>query len=246
MIRKVTGIIVSTVDYKESSKIINILTEEEGLIGALAKGCKQLKSKIRVGSNVLILGEFYLKQYGKSLPLVTEVDIITPFSHIRTNLLGQSYALLLLELSSQIVRHEKNNKIYSLLISGLKKIEEGYDAEVITDILELKFLHELGIKPELDCCVSCGKNENIITISSYKGGYLCQECKENEPLYSLKAIKLIRMLYMVDLDKIAKISISEEVKNEIHVFIDDYYDRYSGIYLKSRDFLKKFSKFEFE
>ena len=40
MIRKVTGIVISTVDYKESSKIVNIFTEDEGIIGVLSKGCK--------------------------------------------------------------------------------------------------------------------------------------------------------------------------------------------------------------
>ena len=56
MIKKITGIVVSGVCYKESSKIINILTENEGIIGVLAKGCRSYKSKIRVGSDVLILG----------------------------------------------------------------------------------------------------------------------------------------------------------------------------------------------
>ena len=29
------------------------------------------------------------------------------------------------------------------------------------------------------------------------------------------------------------------IKRELHQFIDDYYDRYSGLYLKSKEFLKK-------
>ena len=57
-------------------------------------------------------------------------------------------------------------------------------------------------------------------------------------------VKLIRLLYLVDIDKISKVSIGEEVKDEIQLFIDDYYDRYSGIYLKSREILKQFSCFE--
>ena len=36
MITKVEGIIVSEVDYKESSKIVNIFTKEYGIIGAQA------------------------------------------------------------------------------------------------------------------------------------------------------------------------------------------------------------------
>ena len=33
MQKKIEGIVVSTVDYKESSKIINILTPDEGIVG---------------------------------------------------------------------------------------------------------------------------------------------------------------------------------------------------------------------
>ena len=46
MIKKVEGIIVSEVDYKESSKIINILTKEDGLIGVMARGAKKIKSPL--------------------------------------------------------------------------------------------------------------------------------------------------------------------------------------------------------
>ena len=50
------------------------------------------------------------------------------------------------------------------------------------------------------------------------------------------------MLKYVDISKITKINISDEVKNEINNFIDDYYDRYTGLYLKSKEFLKKLIK----
>ena len=40
---------------------------------------------------------------------------------------------------------------------------------------------------------------------------------------------------------IKRVDIRDEVKREISIFIDDYYDRYSGLYLKSRDLLREFS-----
>ena len=55
-------------------------------------------------------------------------------------------------------------------------------------------------------------------------------------------MKLIRMLSLVDLDKIKRIDIRDEVKREISIFIDDYYDRYAGLYLKSKEILKNYSK----
>ena len=42
------------------------------------------------------------------------------------------------------------------------------------------------------------------------------------------------MLYYVDVSKITKLEISEKIKKEIDDFTNDYYDRYSGIYLKSK------------
>lgn len=45
------------------------------------------------------------------------------------------------------------------------------------------------------------------------------------------------MLYYVDISKITKLDISDNIIKEINDFIEDYYDRYSGIYLKSKTLL---------
>ena len=50
------------------------------------------------------------------------------------------------------------------------------------------------------------------------------------------------MFYYIDIAKIAKIDINETIKNELDLFIDDYYERYSGLYLKSKELLQKFNK----
>lgn len=242
MTTKIEGIIVSTVDYKESSKILNILTPTDGIIGVLAKGSKNIKSKISATSNVLTYGIFYLNYYKGSIPMLKEVDILNSFKNIRKDIMKQNYALFLLELATQVYKHDKNKNIYNLLISGLIKINEGYDEEIITNIIELKLLEYLGIKPVIEHCVNCKTKENIITISSYKGGYLCQNCVGTEPILNLKTIQLIKMFYYVDISKITKLEITAEIKKEICLFINDYYERYSGLYLKSKEFLEKFTK----
>ena len=240
MIKQIEGIIISTVDYKESSKILNILTKNEGLIGVIAKGCKNPKNKNASASNILIYGIFYLNYNKGSIPLLLEVDLIDSFKNIRKNFLNTNYSIFLLELVSQVYKYDKSNSIYELLIKGLKKINEKYDPSIITNIIELQLLDHLGIKPVIDKCVNCGTKDNIITVSSYKGGYLCRECLSNEPVYNLKTIKLIRLFYYIDLDKITRLDISDIVKKEIRAFIDDYYERYSGLYLKSKHLLEKF------
>ena len=83
MQKKIEGIVISTVDYKESSKIVNIFTATEGIIGTVAKGCKNIKSPLRTTTTTLSYGIFYLNEKSKGLPVITEVDIISYFKETR-------------------------------------------------------------------------------------------------------------------------------------------------------------------
>ena len=129
-----------------------------------------------------------------------------------------------------------------LLKDSLIKIEEGLNPMAITNILELKYLDYLGVSPSIDACAHCGSNKQIITLSSDAGGYICRECYQNEPIVSEKTIKMIRMFYYVDIKNITKLDVSKEVSSEINRFLDDYYDRFTGLYLKSKDFIKKINQ----
>ena len=242
MIKKVEGIVVSEVDYKESSKIINVLTLDEGLIGLVARGTKQVKNKLAGVTTKLTYGYFHMNYRENGLSTLMEVDVIDKFKNIRKNIDLMSYSLYLLELADKVYKHEGNNGIFEQLIASLKKIDEGYDYKVIANIFELKMLDFLGIRPVIDECVNCGNKTDIVTISSYRGGYLCKNCLNGELVVNIKTVKLLRMFFYVDISKISKLEVSDEVKRELTQFINDYYDRYSGLYLKSRDFLENLEK----
>ena len=242
MIKKIEGIIVSEVDYKESSKIINVLTPEYGIIGIIARGTKQVKNNLSGVTSKLTYGYFHVRYKENGLSTLIEVDIINRFKNIRKDINLMSYAIYLLELANRVYMHDDNKSIYDMLIASLKKIDEGYDYKVITNIFELKMLDFLGIRPVVDSCVNCGSKVDIVTISSYKGGYLCKNCLNGEVIVNMKTIKLLRMFYYVDIDKITKLDVSDNIKKELSRFIYDYYDRYSGIYLKSREFLENLEK----
>ncbi len=236
-IKKVTGIIVSEKEYKESSKLLNIITKEYGLISVIAKGAKNLKSKLRVVTTKLTYAEFQIYYREGKLSTLICADIKNPFNNIKQDLLKVSYASFITELSMQVIKQTSKDNVFDILISSLEKIEEGYDSTIITNILELKYLSYLGIKPNFDNCVCC-KNEKILTVSVEKGGFICTKCHTNEKIVSSKTLKMLRMLYYVDISKISKINVSDLVRKEIDEFIDEYYDKYTGLYLKTKKFLK--------
>lgn len=236
-IKKVVGIVVSENPYKESSKLLNIVTEDLGLISVIAKGAKGLKSKLRSVTTKLTYAEFQIYYKEGKLSTLVCADVINPLINIKSDLLKISYTSFITELSMQVMKQTTDKNIFNLLVESLLKIEDGYDPIIITNILELKYLSYLGIMPNLNSCSVCGKDK-ILTVSTEKGGFVCNNCHTNEKIVNPKTLKILRMLYYVDISKISKIEVKDEIKNEIDEFINEYYDRYTGLYLKNKKFLK--------
>ena len=142
----------------------------------------------------------------------------------------------------QVNNDDYQKEIYDIFKASLLKINDHFDPLIITNILELKLLSYLGVKPNLDNCVSCGDDHSIATISIDKGGFICLACLSKEHIISSKAIKLIRLYYYVDIAKITKLKISDQVKKEINFFINQYYEKYTGLYLKNKQFAESLVK----
>lgn len=238
MIKEVIGIVVREKDYGDTSKIIDIFTKEYGIIGVMAKGAKGLKSKLRSVTTKLTYGVFSIYYKENKLSLLKEVEILNSFNEIRKDIVKIGCSSFLIDLAIQVYKQNNDIKIYNILESSLKKINDNFDSLIITNIAELKYLDYLGVMLDLSGCVVCG-NTNVITLSSDRGGYLCKNCRISEPIISDKTMKLIRMYYYVDIDKIEKINISDQIKKEINNFLNSYYDRYTGLYLSSKEFLNK-------
>ncbi len=235
--KKVEGIVISETNYSESSKILGLFTKELGIISVISKGCKKLKSPLRVASSKLAYGEYIISYKEDGLSTLISSDILDSFKNVLLNIKNVSYATYILELSTQVAKQNNDKFIFELLIKSLKKINEGLNPKVIALILEVQYLKYLGIDIMVDSCSNCGSVTNIVTLNSEKGGYICRECYTNEKIVDEKTIKVIRLFYYVDISKIDKLELSNVTIKEINDFLEEYYDRYSGLYLKSKHLL---------
>lgn len=238
MLKQVEGIIASSVNYGETSKIVNILTKE-GMIGAIAKGAKNIKSPLRSFTVNLTYGSFYLYYNDNKLSTLKSADIINEFKNIKKDIILISYMSFLIDLATQVMKQNNDEEIYNLLITTLYKIDEGLNPMVMTNILELKYLDYLGVGFDFNTCCKCGKKSNIVTIDPDAGGYICKNCYTNEIIYDSKTLKMLRMYYLVDIKSISELKISDNIIKNINYFVNTYYDRYTGLYLKSKKFLNE-------
>ena len=235
---RVKGIVVSTTPFKETSKIINIFTENMGIIGCISKGCKSLKSKLRLPSEKFAYGMFHLYYNEKGLSTLIEGDIENYFLNIKSDILKISYLSYICELAVHVYKESESNDVYKLMEDAILKIEENHNPMIITNILELQYLNYIGINLNLDECVKCG-NSKVVTLSMARGGYVCSKCRENEPIVDEKVLKLLRLYYYVDISKITNLDIDEATSKTINHILCEYYDEYSGVRLKSKKFLRE-------
>ena len=238
MIKTIKGVVISETPYKESSKILNILTNE-GIIGVISKGCKNMKSPLRIISNKLVYSEFVIYYHEDSLSTLKEGSIINYLENIKSDLTLNSYLIYITDLTKQVINEGDKEKIFDDYINAVLKINEGFNPLIITNILEVKYLDYLGAPINFKACVKCGNASDIVTISSIEGGYICKNCYTNEIIYDSKVIKMLKMYYLVDIKTISELKISDSVINSINEFLIDYYNSYTGIYIKSKEFLNR-------
>lgn len=238
MLKKVEGIIISETNFGETSKIINLLTDD-GIIGVMAKGAKSIKSPLRSYTLSLTYGEYNIYYHEDKLSTLKSADVINEFKNIKKDITLISYMTYLCDLASQVMKQNQNKDIYNLLISSLKKIDNGLNPMIITNIYEIKLLDYLGVGINFSECAKCGSMKNIITIDPDAGGYICQNCYTDEVIYEEKVLKMLKMYYLVEIDSISDLKISDSVIYAINNFINIYYDRYTGLYLKSKKFLEE-------
>jgi len=232
----IEGFVVSSLKYGENSKILNILTREKGIIGVIAKGALNEKSKLRVISNLFTYAVFHIYYKENKLSTLISADVKNYFINIRSDIEKMGYMSYLTELTRNVYKQASEDVVYNIFISALLKIEECFNPKVITNIVEIKYLDFLGISLNLSGCVECGST-SVVSISHSRGGYVCAMHRKGEPSYDEAVLKMIKAYYYVDIDKISELNLKENVINSIDSFLNIYYKEYTGLYLKSKNFL---------
>ena len=233
MIKKIKGIVVKEIAYKDTSKIIEVLTNE-GLYSIVAKGAKKVSSPLFLGTTFLSYSEFCIYERDK-LSTLKSVYLINGYKNTLKDIVKLASSSYLVNLCMQVYKQNNSNEIYDLLLIGIDKIDTGFNVIGIVNIIEIKLLEYLGLKLHLDKCTICG-GDNIVFLSLDYSGYLCNNCSKITT--DRKILKLIKLYDTVDLKKLESFNVSKNIIIKLDMFIDEYYAKYSGLYLESKKFLK--------
>jgi len=245
MVEKYEGIVIKTIDYGESNKIVTIFTREAGKIAGMARGAKKTNSRLAGPTQLFSYGYFMI--YGnRGIGALQQAELISSLRAIREDIFKTAYATYIVELIDKATgEKERNPFLFELLHQTLQYINEEYDPDIVTNIFEMKMLNVLGLYPEMNRCAVCGNAEAQFGFSIKENGLICHECFEKDPHFfplSQTSVKLLRLFYFFDIHRLGSISVKPETKKELKNVISLYYDEYSGLNLKSKRFLDQLDK----
>ena len=178
MYKTLHGLVLREVKYKESSKILTILTEEEGKITAEAKGALRKGSKCSAASQALTWSEMtFFENRGRYT--VTEGSVMEDFAALRNDFSDYSLGFYFAELMEAVSDEDSHSS--ALLHLGLNSLfalsRKLYPARHIKAVFELRLMCLSGFAPQLERCTDCGtRSPYMPRLSLYGGGVHCTGC----------------------------------------------------------------------
>ena len=188
MIITTEGIVLKTIDYRETSCISRFFTRDHGKIAGILKGIRKDRKKFGSTVDRFSVNDIVYYEYRHSdLHLISQCDLKEYFFPVRQDYqksVAANYALELVDLV--MPGEEKNLKVYELMLDFLASLGAAADIDKLVHIFQIKILQLSGFSPHLDACVRCGKLiKGKSRFSMTAGGLVCADCPAIDQTFTL-------------------------------------------------------------
>lgn len=174
------ALVLRGVDYKETDKILTLLTQEQGKLTVSARGCRKKGSPIAAGCQLLCWSELVLYDY-QGRWSVKEASTLRQFQGVRGELDKLALACYFAEVAETLaVEGMPCPELLSLTLNSLHALEKMNKPQALVKAaFELKAMSLAGYEPLLDGCAVCGVEAPEEPGFHLKEGVLhCARCRE--------------------------------------------------------------------
>ena len=217
MLINTSGLILRETNYRDSDKMLTILTKDRGKISASCSGARSRRSSMRAGTQLFAYAELALYE-SRGRYSVNEAEPIELFMGIRGDISRLSLASYMAELLEALADEDEPDP--ALLTTGLNclyALSVGKKPEKqIKAAFELRAAAYAGFMPELLACAVCGDTEPDEPALDINGGTLvCSGCFAGERA-KLSGESLLAMRYVLAADgkRLLSFSLTPEALEE--------------------------------
>ncbi len=172
------GLVLRAAEYKESSKMLTVLTDTLGKISISARGASRLKSRIAAASQPMAFSEMTVSE-SRDRYYLKEASTLELFAGLTADLKNYALGCYILELlDASCPETVEEPEVLALGLNALWLLSEGKkDPRIVKSAFELRLMTLLGYQPEIEQCAACGKTEPEAPTLDLRGGALyCRDC----------------------------------------------------------------------
>lgn len=241
---RVEAIILQHSDWGEADRILRIFTREQGKLRAIAKGARKMQSR-KAGHLEPFMRSKLMLAKGRDMWIVTQAEVIEPYSSLRENLESTARVAYVIELLDRLTYEEGPNwQLYDLAVKTLTRLVEEKDPFVPIHYYEMRVLDLTGYRPLLFECASCKKEIKAEDqfFSAGLGGVLCPNCgarTADSRMISMDALRYLRHFQRSSYAEALKADPSEKTRQEVDTILNYYLTFLLERGLNSTEFLKQ-------
>lgn len=239
-LQRTEAIVIDTLDYGESDRIVTLYTMVYGKIKGMAKGARRSRRRFQ---NTLenfshVMAE--VKGRREGLYWLNYCVLLDGFEGIRQELDRFTYGNLLLEMVNALTGEGYPVPgLFQLLLSYNRELSRSSRAGVLTLIYAFRLLSILGYGPYLWRCVRCGKITESSLFHLKEGGLVCEDCREGAVMVSPGLLRSIRAGLTFPVKALARIAISEVQRDEGFRLLEGFVGYHLERRLKTFRFIEK-------
>ena len=177
MFSEIDAIVVREVEYKETDKILTVISRQEGCLTVSARGARKQGSPHAAASQLLCRSSMVLSEYRQRLTL-READLTESFPALRGNLEKMALAAYIAEVAAALMPEgQPSPELFDLTLSALHALSAGRrNRPIIKGAFELAAMCLAGYAPDLGKCSVCGRETGVMALDFAGGRIACFEC----------------------------------------------------------------------
>jgi DNA repair protein RecO (recombination protein O) len=236
MLIKTEAIILKTMKYRDTSKIVTFYTKEYGKLKGIAKGARTAKNKYGSALEPMTLSMLVVyKKEHRDLHLISQCDAIDSFKNITEDLDRMATALAVIELVHQATHdEEKNPALFELLSATLNALNSSLkNYASYFHAFRLRLASIFGYAPNFEVCGECGNSlvsgtgENNFAFQIARGAVFCNRCcmpinssmsmKQDSSFISIstQVLQIIRRLMIAQMSTLGNLEFDIHAGNQI-------------------------------
>ncbi len=244
------ALVLRSVDFGESDRILHLLVPEHGRVTAIAQGAR--RSAKRFGGTLDLFNHLRVqiqRRRSGAMSRLEQARLVRHWAPLRADARRFALGCYLLELLDRLAPEDgaarDMRRLFRFALDALDAVAGQRPDAALRTILELRALDALGLRPELRRCVGCGREPGggpTVGFHVADGGPVCAACAAHRegllPVH-LGTLRALDRALALDVSSLDRLVLSPAMLDEARRVVGRFQRFHVGVELHSQRFLER-------